>query len=406
MLVFAVLLVFLANASGLFDFAVDVDTSAMPMRSVIASREFLLLLGTGLVLAFGLPRLRPMHASLLTLAAMAPIMWIGYNSAGVRPLVPMEYSLLTILVMFSVNVLSAYFIETHQRQRLLDAFGHFVPPEVVERISRADGELSLEAEARQISIMFCDVRNFSGLSESLDPRQLSNLLNTLFTPLTEIIYRHRGVVDKYLGDGIMAFWGAPLEDGQHAGNALLAAFEMQEALTRLRRDFETRGWPPIHMGIGINTGVASVGNMGSRYRVAYTAVGDAVNLAARLEELTRVFATRIIVGEGTQRAFPSATYRELGLVQVRGKESLVRIYEPCNPATDLESTIVANMQRHNDALRHYYARRWDVAEPLFEQLKSANPADPLYDYYLDRIEEFRLQPPAPDWKGELRFTVK
>ncbi len=131
-----------------------------------------------------------------------------------------------------------------------------------------------------------------------------------------------------------------------------------------------------------------------------------MNLAARLEELTRVFATRIIVGEGTQRAFPSATYRELGLVQVRGKESLVRIYEPCNPATDLESTIVANMQRHNDALRHYYARRWDVAEPLFEQLKSANPADPLYDYYLDRIEEFRLQPPAPDWKGELRFTVK
>ena len=405
-LALGVLLAFLANASGLFNLDVDIDTASTPLDAVVGSREFLVLLVLGLLLAAALPRLRPIQSSLLTLFAMLPILWMGYANPGSRPLVPMEYSLLTILVLFSVNVLGAYLVETRQRQRLLDAFGQFVPPEVVARISRADGEFSLEAESRELSLMFCDVRNFSGLSETLSPKQLSELLNTLFTPLTEIIYRQKGVVDKYLGDGIMAFWGAPLDDAQHAGNALLAAFEIQDALNHLRDDFEARGWPSIQMGIGINTGTVSVGNMGSRYRVAYTAVGDAVNLAARLQDLTRVFATRIIVGESTQRAFPGATYRELGLVQVRGKQTLVRIYEPCNPATDLQSTVIANMQRHNEALRHYYARRWDVAEPLFEKLKQANPVDPLYDYYLARIEDFRLQPPPADWNGELRFTVK
>jgi adenylate cyclase len=208
-----------------------------------------------------------------------------------------------------------------------------------------------------------------------------------------------------MGDAVMAIWGAPVDDPHHAANAVAAGFEIQERLVELRERFRKRGWPPVEMGIGINTGIASVGNMGSRYRVTYTAIGDAVNLAARLQDLTRVYKARIIVGESTRSAFPAATYRELGLVEVKGKSGLERLFEPCNPATGLESTIVANLHRHNEAIRCYQGREWELAEHLFGLLKQENPDDPLYDYYLNRIGEFKRRPPPPEWRGEIRFTV-
>ena len=264
----------------------------------------------------------------------------------------------------------------------------------------------MKAEAREMSVMFCDVQNFTAISERLEPPELAELLNTLLSPLTRILYRHRGIIDKYMGDGIMAFWGAPVSDRHHAGNAVAAAFEIQEALEGLRRTFKERGWPEIHMGIGINTGPMAVGNMGSEYRIAYTVIGDTVNLAARLQDLTRVYNARVIVGDATRRAFPAATYRELGLVQVKGKNTLARIFEPCNPALDPESTLVANMHRHNEALRCYQGRRWDLSAELFTLLKGENPDDPIYAYYLARIEEYRRNSPPKGWKGEIRFSVQ
>lgn len=405
LLVFGVLLIFLANATGLPRVLTGQGTGNL-LPAVLGSTEFLALLAVGLVLCVLLPVLRPIQASLLVLLATIPFIYLAYVPASRQPLVPMEYSLLTILMQFAVNVLAAYFSETRQRQKLLTVFGQYVPPEVVALIGRDPGRLSLESESREMSVMFCDIRNFSGISEELEPKQLSQMLNALFTPLTRIVYKNRGVIDKYMGDALMAFWGAPLVDPEHAAHAVAAAFEVQEALLRLAPPFKSRGWPAIRMGIGINTGVMHVGNMGSTYRMAYTVVGDAVNLAARLQDLTRVFHTRIIVGEGTRRAFAAPTYRELGLVQVRGKHSLVRIYEPCNPAIDPESTLVANMNRHNEALGHYYAREWDRATAQFLKLKEANPHDPLYDYYLKRIAEYRLNAPPEGWRGELRFSVK
>ena len=160
------------------------------------------------------------------------------------------------------------------------------------------------------------------------------------------------------------------------------------------------------MGIGINSGVMSVGNMGSKYRIAYTVLGDPVNLAARLQDLTRVYQARIIVGDATRRAFPMAVYRELGLVEVKGKQTLQRIFEPCNPSMDPESTLVASMNRHNEALKSYWDRNWDLAAKQFVQLKNAQPDDTLYDYYLGKIAEFRVNPPPESWKGEIRYTVK
>ena len=242
-----------------------------------------------------------------------------------------------------------------------------MPAELAKRISQDPGQFSLEGDSRELSIMFCDVHNFSAISEQLEPKELAELLNTLFTPLTRILYKHHGIIDKYMGDAIMAFWGAPLPDPHHATNAVAAAFEMQEAVKEMMPGFVERGWPSINVGIGVNTGVVSVGNMGSEYRVAYTVIGDAVNLASRLQELTRIYSARIIVGEATRRACTIVTYRELGLVQVKGKNELARIYEPSSPDMDPHSTLVTKLHRHNEALHHYYDRNWQAGRGDFQE---------------------------------------
>lgn len=405
-LVLIVFGLFVINASGVFEVVFDVSDGAITAPSIIRTKEFMVLVLIGIVLSLMLPLLSPIKASLLTFVAMLPILFMGYTNTGHRALLPMEYSLLTVLMLFVVNVLISYFTETSRKQQLINAFGQYVPAELAKRISQDPEQFSLEGESRELSIMFCDVHNFSAISEQLEPKELADLLNTLFTPLTRILYKHHGIIDKYMGDAIMAFWGAPIPDPHHAANAVAAAFEMQEAVRDLMPGFHERGWPSIHVGIGVNTGVVSVGNMGSEYRVAYTVIGDAVNLAARLQELTRIYSAHIIVGEATRRACPIVTYRELGLVQVKGKNELARIYEPSSPDMDPQSTMVTKLHRHNEALRHYYDREWDAAAAIFRNLKDEQPDDPLYDYYLTRIEEFKEDPPPPEWQGEIRFTVK
>lgn len=405
-LVLTVFALFVLNASGVFEVVFDIADGALTAPSIVRTREFLVLLVIGISLSLLLPLLSPVKASMLTFVAMLPVMFMGYTTTGQRALLPMEYSLLTILMLFVVNVLISYFTETARKQQLINAFGQYVPAELAKRISQDPGQFSLEGDSRELSIMFCDVHNFSAISEQLEPKELAELLNTLFTPLTRILYKHHGIIDKYMGDAIMAFWGAPLPDPHHAANAVAAAFEMQEAVQELMPGFQERGWPRIKVGIGVNTGVVSVGNMGSKYRVAYTVIGDAVNLASRLQELTRIYSARIIVGETTRRACTIVTYRELGLVQVKGKNELARIYEPSNPEMDPHSTLVTKLHRHNEALHHYYDREWEAAAKIFRKLKEEQPQDPLYDYYLTRIAEFKDDPPPPEWQGEIRFTIK
>ena len=405
-LLFGVFALFLLNAAGLFGEILGLGEGNSDIYSMVKRPEFYLFVAVGAVLSLMLPVLNPLKASLLVFASVMPVFHMGYSATGTRLLIPMEYMLVTILVLFIMHVIVAYFAEYSQKQKLIGVFAQYVPPELATSLSHDPDSFSLEGESRQLTVMFCDVHDFTSIAEQLEPKELAKLLNMLFTPITEIIYKHKGIVDKYMGDAVMAFWGAPVEDPQHAGNAVAAAFEIQEILIGLREKFQERGWPEFHMGIGINTGVMNVGNMGSRYRLTYTVIGDPVNLASRLEQLTRVYKAKIIVGEATRRAFPAVTYRELGLVQVKGKSTLQRVFEPCNPVTDLESTIVANMHRHNEAIRCYQDREWELAEKLFKLLKAENLDDPMYDYYLARIEEFKTHPPPPDWRGEIRYTVK
>ena len=194
-----------------------------------------------------------------------------------------------IFALFALNMTYGYFTTERTKRQITGLFGQYVPSEVVDEMSKNPEQVSMEGESREMSILFSDVRGFTTISEGLDPRDLALLMNEFLTPLSRVIYSHRGTIDKYMGDCIMAFWGAPLPDTRHAYYAVLSGLEMQKTLRDLQPHFKERGWPPIRVGVGINTGRVSVGNMGSEVRVAYTVMGDAVNLASRLEGITKEY---------------------------------------------------------------------------------------------------------------------
>jgi adenylate cyclase len=180
-------------------------------------------------------------------------------------------------------------------------------------------QINLDGEIREMSVLFSDVCNFTTISEGMDPKELTQLINGFLTPITEVIQQQRDTIDKYMGDAVMAFWGAPLADSQHALHTLTAAMNMIQRINQLKTKFKAHGWPEIKIGVGINTGEMNVGIKGSEFRVDYTVLGDAVNLASRLEALTRVYGVDIIVGENTRHAVAEFEFRELDRVKVKYK---------------------------------------------------------------------------------------
>jgi adenylate cyclase len=257
-----------------------------------------------------------------------------------------------------------------------------------------------------MSVLFSDVRNFTTISEGMDPKELTQLINGFLTPITEVIQQQRGTIDKYMGDAVMAFWGAPLADSQHALHALTAAMNMIQRINQLKTEFEAHGWPEIKIGVGINTGEMNVGNKGSEFRVDYTVLGDAVNLASRLEALTRVYGVDIIVGENTRHAVAEFVFRELDRVKVKGKDNPVTIYEPLGLLETVDESVCVELRQFHLGLKHYRARRWDDAEREILALSQASPQIMIYQIYLKRIVQFRQQPPPPDWDGSFTYTFK
>jgi adenylate cyclase len=258
-------------------------------------------------------------------------------------------------------------------------------------------------------VLFTDVRGFTTISEQFKdkPQELSELMNHFLTPLTKVIHRHRGTIDKYMGDAIMAFWGAPLDDPKHAEHALAAAIELPKAIRALDEMFAKRGWPPLHIGVGVSSGNMRVGNMGSEFRRAYTVMGDPVNLGARVEGLTRTYGVEVICSEFTRAAGPGDwSYRELDQVRVKGKEQPVAIYEPLGPKAALDATLRQELARHRGALQAYRARQWDTAEAEFFSLSRGPNPHPVYTMFLDRIAHYHKNPPGPQWDGVWTFTTK
>ena len=411
LLVFAM---FLGNAIGLYEIILTIDgefrfekgffasppqDQLLSLSAIMRSWQFILLAVLGVTLSLALPALSPTLAATLFVAATLCLASLQLVSTASPPTISVEQSLVTILAVYMANTILSYLREARRRQRITEAFGHYVPPELVPVISQHAADRSLEGEAREMTVMFCDAHDFTTISARLEPKQVAQLLNALFTPLTQIVHKYRGTIDKYMGDAIMAFWGAPLSDTEHATHGVMAALEIQQALAELGPAFQKRGWPAITMGIGINTGLMCVGNMGSQFRMAYTVVGDAVNLAARLQELTRLCRAPIIVGEATRNAFPTGLYRELGRVRLRGKDSPMRVFEPHRWQPNGTRMLMQDIEQNARALRHYYRRDWERAAELFQFLRRRHPNDVLYTRYLTKIGEYKRHPPPKHWTG-------
>ncbi len=369
--------------------------------------EFLLVLGLGITLLLALPRLSPLGATLLTLGLLALVIgashlaWTRYDMV-----LPLASPLMLVLLMLILHVTIGFFVETRGKRQLAHLFGQYVPPELVDEMSEDPEDYSVEPESRELTVLFSDIRNFTSMSEGMSPPELAELINGFLTPMTGIIHRHRGTIDKYMGDAIMAFWGAPLPDARHARHALEAAFAMIRELGAINERFAARGWPRLAIGIGLNTGEMNVGNMGSAFRMAYTVMGDEVNLGSRLEGLTKVYGVSIIVGERTRKAVDDWLYRELDQVRVKGKARPVRIFEPLGPADELPSALKSEVRQFHQALEAYRRQDWDSAEVALFNLSQTNPDSTLYRLYLDRIAWFRSHPPPEDWDGIFSHGTK
>jgi adenylate cyclase len=383
----------------------DGDIRARPAYTL--GLELVLLFSAGLLLAIALPLLSPLSATLLSLATVVSMLGLNlYVWQFNHLIVPLASGLVMVSLLFVVNMSYGFFVDARGKRLLAGLFGQYVPPELVDEMAKDPGAYSLEGSSREMTVLFSDVRGFTTISEGLDPKQLTKLMNEFLTPMTHVIHHHRGTIDKYMGDAIMAFWGAPLPDPDHARNALLAGMEMIAKLESLQEHFKANGWPPIRVGVGLNTGDMTVGNMGSEFRLAYTVMGDAVNLGSRLESLTKNYGVSIMVSEFTMARVPDFAFRELDCVRVKGKDKPVKIYEPIRPMDQLSEAERAELALYDQALSGYRSQNWDQARQAFVSLQQHAPQRAIYPLYLARIEHFVEQPPAPDWDGTYTFMTK
>ncbi|OWF65916.1 hypothetical protein B6A14_09165 [Polynucleobacter hirudinilacicola] len=370
--------------------------------------NFLAIAVLGIFFALLLPWLKPLSGLVASTIGAAVILgsnfWL-YQGGIVFPLAGLM-AVATLLYLF--NVAYGYFVESRGKRLMNGLFGQYVPPELVDEMAKNPANFSMEGESRELTILFSDVRGFTTISESLDAKTLSEFINAFLTPFTKVIYHNQGTIDKYMGDCIMAFWGAPIKDEDHARHGLISAFEMLTAMDLLNEEFIKKGWPPIKVGIGLNSGRVSVGNMGSEIRLAYTVMGDAVNLASRLEGITKEYGAAIIIGDETYKKLPDLIAREVDKVRVKGKDIAVKIFEPLGFEGTVSEEKMAALQLFEKALQAYRNQEWNDAQTQFEFLLEnyRSTGEVLYELYLERIGLLRDNPPGDDWDGSFTFTKK
>ncbi|QJR11579.1 hypothetical protein DSM104443_02658 [Usitatibacter rugosus] len=366
---------------------------------------------TIVLLGFPFAVLMPRMSALVGTAVMFGLIVavIGFNvyewkaNNYVLPLAP---PLLMLVLLYFINMAWGFFAEARSRRLITGLFGTYVPKELVAEMSKNPGEYSMRGETREMTVLFSDVRDFTSISEGLTAEQLKDMMNAYLTSMTEEVQGHRGTIDKYIGDAIMAFWGAPLPDNEHAKHALETALAMQKKIRDLDESFIKRGWPILHIGVGLNCGPMNVGDMGSAFRRAYTVLGDAVNLAARLEGLTKQYGAKILVSSNIVTAVGGYVYREMDKVRVKGKSEGVAIYEPIGLASEVGDTMMKEIDSWHRALDLYRKAKFEEAKDVIKPLAYANPETKIYKVYLERIIHFRTNPPPANWDGVFTFTTK
>jgi len=383
------------------------DGAIKQKPSYVLGAEVVLLLLAGLAMVLLLPLLSPLRATLASLVALLFILTVNFVFWHFGNLVlPLASAVLLILTLYVLNMSYGYFVESRAKRQFTELFGQYVPPELVEEMSRNPESYSMDGRKAELTVLFSDIRGFTTISEGLGPDELTRLMNEYLSAMTEVVRKNRGTLDKYIGDAIMAFWGAPVSDPQHARQAVVTAMQMQAALPAVNKAFAAKGWPEVRIGVGVNTGEMTVGDMGSSVRKAYTVMGDAVNLGSRLEGITKQYGVGILVGEGTRKAVKDVVFREVDRVQVKGKEEPVAIYEPVCLESESGKPVQEELKLWNQALRYYRAQEWDQAEVALLNLSRMAPDRALYAKYAERVSHLRKEPPGADWKGVWKFETK
>lgn len=377
----------------------DGQLPVRPDYSVGYEAALVLLMGGGLALALpllpALPGLLAVTGALVlpVLSNLALYQWVGLA-------LPLAATLATMLAVLLLHLGGLWVFETRARRALVGLFGSYVPPELVEEMVRDPDRYSMRADSRELTVMFCDMHGFTRLAERLPPEQLQALLQGVFDRLGLVVREHRGTIDKFMGDCLMAFWGAPLPAADHAALAVRAALGIAEEVGRINADHQARGLPAVGFGVGLSTGRMCVGDMGSRLRRAYTVIGDAVNLGARLQSLTTVYGVDIVASDATRQQAGGTDWQALDTVRLSGRQDAVTLWCPLPPGAAAASSALAQELRGWEAFLVAWRRQdWATAAPLLQTLTRQGSCPRLYALYERRLALRRHQPPDPAWDG-------
>ena len=370
----------------------------------------------GLMLVIALPLASPVIGATLGaigVAALVGSSWYAFSRHGLLfdPLFPAVSSGICYLT----GVVMLFRAERMAKSMVRNAMSRFVPPAIVERLAESPEKLVLGGESRELTLMFCDLRDFTSLSEGLSAEEIIRFMNDYLTPMTDAIYAHGGTVDKYMGDAIMAFWNAPLDDTKHAIHAAEASLSMIKALDafNLHRASGHRqvghAYERAKFGIGLNTGLCSVGNLGSTQRFDYSAIGDPVNVASRLEGTTKMYGVPVIAAEVTRHAAPDFAWLEMDRVRVKGRGAVTRIFSLVgDPAFAQSPEFHAWQEVHNAMLEDYRSSRFDEAQARAAKSSAlaAAPWRECYAVYFERFEKMKAAPPPRNWDGVRALAEK
>jgi adenylate cyclase len=264
----------------------------------------------------------------------------------------------------------------------------------------------MQGRRENLTVLFSDVRGFTSISEQLSPTDLASFINEYLTSMSQVIRDHGGTLDKYIGDAIMAFWGAPVQEPRHALMGVKAALAMKAELTHLRARFQARGWPDIMIGIGLSSGDMTVGDMGSQVRKAYTVMGDAVNLGSRLEGLTKHYGAWILVPQRTVDECPEVVFREIDKVRVKGKDEPITIYEPVCLQEELTPDLKGELTAWQEAMEFFKVQNFSAAIARLDLLLTERGHDLRIELFIERARYLLDHPPGPDWDGVTKFDTK
>ena len=362
----------------------------------------------GLSLGLLLPRLRALPGTAVAIGLLvAYILLCQYLFSHLGAWLNLVYPAVVLILTYVCITIYKYFTEERQKKFIQDAFSTYLAPSVVAQLIKSPEKLVLGGEDRVITAFFSDVQGFTSISEKLTPKELVDLLNEFLTEMTEVILGYEGTVDKFEGDAIIAFFGAPniLED--HALRACKACIDMQKRLVELRTKWKAEKRPELKMRIGLNTGSAVVGNMGSKNRMDYTMMGDAVNTAARLEGVNKLYGTYTMISDSTYIPAKDEIFvRELDSVNVVGKGEPVGVYELLGYSMEIDDKLRSVVERYTQGLRAYRNQSWDEAIGHFSATLSVDPLDGPSQTMLNRCEDFKVRPPGKDWDGAFAMSTK